>query len=76
MKTWIGLLFTVLGLMLGLGSTLLDDMVSRHTNYAGFLGLPLADLANHTTALVGLALAMMIASFFLIFANRENEIDY
>ena len=76
MKTWIGLLFTVLGLAIGLGSTLLEDMTPRSTEYAGFLGMPLADLASHTSVLVGLAIIMMVTSFFLIFANRENEIEY
>lgn len=76
MKTWIGLLFTVLGLAIGLGSTLLDDIAPQYAEHAGFFGLPLTDIANHTSTFVGLAIVMMIASFFLIFANRENEVDY
>ncbi len=76
MKTWIGLLFTVLGLAIGLGSTLLNDIAPQHIEYAGFFGMPLTDLANYSSLLVGLAIVMMVMSFFLIFANRDSEIDY
>lgn len=76
MKTWLGLLLTVLGLSIGLGSTLLDDLALQPTQLASFMGVPLADLAAHSTVLVSLALILMIVSFFLIFANREDEIEY
>ena len=76
MKTSLGLLLTVLGLALGLGSTLLDDATLQHTEYATFLGLPLAELADYSPTLVGIALVLMVVSFFLIFANREDEIEY
>ena len=76
MKTWIGLLLTVLGLAIGLGSTVLDDIALYNTDYAGFLGIPMADIIKYSPSLVGLALLLMIASFFLIFANREDEMDY
>lgn len=76
MKTWLGLFLTVLGLAIGLGSTLLDDATLVHTEYANFLGISLADIADYSPTLVGLALLLMIVSFFLIFANRKDEMEY
>ena len=76
MKTWLGLFLTVMGLALGLSSALLDDTALHHTEYATFFGLSTVDLANHSPLLIGLALVLMVASFFLIFANREDEMEY
>ena len=76
MKTWLGLLLTVLGLALGLGSTLLGDTTFQHTEHATFLGLSLAESSAYSSALIGVALVLMVSSFFLIFANREDDMEY
>lgn len=73
MRTWIGLILAVLGLVLGLGSTLLDDSLVRSTDYASFLGIPLVQLVKHSPTLVGLAILMMIGSFLLIFSKRNHD---
>ena len=76
MKTWLGLLLTVLGLAIGLGTTLLNDVTLTHTEYANFLGISVTEIADYSPTLIGLALLLMIVSFFLIFANREDEMEY
>ena len=76
MKTSLGLLLTVVGLALGLGSIILDDATLQHTEYAAFFGLPWAELAGYSPTLVGIALVLMVVSFFLLFANREDEMEY
>ena len=76
MKTWLGLLLTVLGLTLGLGSTLLDNAPLRHIQRTSFLGISITEVAEYSPVLVGVALVLMVVSFFLIFTNREDEIDY
>ena len=76
MKTWIGLLLTALGLALGLGSVLLGDPVLRSTEYASFLGVSLPDVMQYSSILTAIALVFMVASFFLIFSNREDEVEY
>ena len=76
MKTWIGLFLTLLGLALGLGSALLDDPTLQSTEYASFLGISLPDMVRYSPILTASALVFMVVSFFLIFANREDETEY
>lgn len=76
MKIWIGLLLAVLGLIIGLGSTLLDSSATLTTEHASFFGISTADLSRHSPTLVGLAVLMMIASFLLIFSRRNDELEY
>ena len=76
MKTWFGLLLAVLGLTIGLGSTLLDSATTLSTDRASFLGISATELSEHSPTLVGLAVLMMIASFLLIFSRRNDTLEY
>ena len=75
MKTWFGLLLAILGMVIGLGSTLLDS-TQMGADRASVLGKSFTLLSSHSPMMISLAIVMMIGSFLLIFSRRNDEVEY
>ncbi len=75
MKTWFGLLLAILGMVIGLSSTLLDS-TNIAADRASIVGKSFTLLSSHSPLLIGLAIVMMIGSFLLIFSRRNDDLEY
>lgn len=73
MKTWIGLGLALIGIGLGLASTLLTNMVNSDPERASILGIDTTQIMDSSPTVVGISLMILITSFCLIFSSTKNN---
>ena len=70
MKTWIGL--ALIGIGVGLASTVLTNLAASDPERANILGLDVTSIMDHSPTLVGSSLLILIVSFCLIFSSKRT----
>jgi len=74
MKTWIGLVLALIGVALGLASTVLIDFISSHPNQVNIFGISAEVINTNTPSLVGLSLLLLIVSFYLVYSSKRRKL--
>lgn len=72
MKTWIGLFLALLGLSMGLVSTVFTNITMADPERASFFGIDITGVAANSSSIVGLSLLILIASFCIIFSSKKK----
>ncbi|MEM9672114.1 MAG: hypothetical protein ACFB15_19075 [Cyclobacteriaceae bacterium] len=72
MKTWIGLALALVGIGVGLASTVLTNLATSDPKRANILGLDTTSIMDSSPTLVGSSLLILIISFCLIFSSKRT----
>jgi len=72
MKTWIGLALALIGIGVGLASTILTNLATNDPERANILGIDTASIMDNSPTVVGLSLLVLIISFCLIFSTKRK----
>nr|WKN34878.1 hypothetical protein K4G66_21115 [Tunicatimonas sp. TK19036] len=72
MKNWIGLVLALIGLCLGLVSTILTNITANDPEQASFFGIDFSSMINNSPSIVGFSLLILIASFCIIFSSKNK----
>ena len=72
MKTWIGLLLALIGLGLGLVSTVFTNISVSEPERASIFGFDITSITENSPSIVGFSLLVLIASFCIIFSSKKK----
>lgn len=74
MKTWIGLALALIGLGLGLASTILTDLATSEPERASVFGFNVSSITSNSPSIVGFSLLILIVSFCLLFSSDRSRL--